>query len=186
MSSTSRRQFLKKTALSAGVVSAAPAIRKGFASGSPNDRVNVAVVGFHDRGRSHYRSFAPMKNVRVAALCDVDERLYPAAVKYVEEKGGMRPETLFDFRRLLDNKEIHAVSIATPDHWHAIQTIWACQAGKDVYVEKPGSYTIEEGRKMVEAARKYDRVVQTGLNMRSEPATRAAVKYLYEGHLGEI
>ena len=186
MSSTSRRQFLKKTALTAGAVGAAPALRSGFASGSPNDRVNVAVVGFHDRGRAHYQAYAGMKNVRVAALCDVDERLFPAAVRYVEEKSGARPETVFDFRRLLDNKDIHAVSIATPDHWHALLTIWACQAGKDVYVEKPVSYTIEEGRKMVEAARKYDRVVQAGLDMRSEPATRAAMKYLYEGRLGDI
>src|SRR5205809_4423367 len=108
MSSTSRRQFLKKTALTAGAVSAAPAVHRGFASGSPNDRVNVAVVGFHDRGRAHYKAYAPMKNVRVAALCDVDERLFPAAVKYVEGKSGTRPETVFDFRRLLDNKGLQA------------------------------------------------------------------------------
>src|SRR5438034_11620871 len=116
-----------------------------------------------------------MKHVRVAALCDVDERLFPAAVRYVEEKSGARPETVFDFRRLLDNKDIHAVSIATPDHWPALLTRWACQAGKDVYVEKPVSYTSAAGRKMVEAARKYDGVVQAGLDMRRQPASPWAV-----------
>ncbi|MGH9339864.1 MAG: Gfo/Idh/MocA family oxidoreductase [Acidobacteriota bacterium] len=186
-SSSTRRSFLKKSAtLSAGVFAGAPAVRRAFASDSPKDRVNVAVVGFHGRGRSHYRAYAGQKNVRVAALCDVDERLFAKAVKDVEDSSGFAPKSEVDFRRLLDDPDIDAVSIATPDHWHALQTIWACQAGKDVYVEKPVSYTIQEGRKMVEAARKYERMVQSGLNKRSNATDRRAMKYLHDGELGEI
>lgn len=186
MSSTSRRSFVKRAALTGGFASAAPAVRTAWGQGSPNDRVNIAVVGFHSRGRVHYREFAQMANVRVAALCDIDERLFPDAVAEVEKIGGYKPATEFDFRRLIENKDIDAVSIATPDHWHALQTVWACQAGKDVYVEKPVSYTVQEGRRMVEAARKYSRMVQAGLNMRSDARTRAAMRFLHEGKLGAV
>ena len=165
MSSTSRRDFVKSAA-------AVPAIR--LIQGSPNETVNLAVVGFHGRGRAHYRAFAKIPNVRVAALCDADERLFPNAVAEVEKLAGYRPATEFDIRKLLERKDIDAVSIATPDYWHALMTIWACQAGKDVYVEKPVSFTVVEGRRMVEAARKYRRIVQAGQNMRSEARARAA------------
>lgn len=186
MSLTKRRDFIKNSALAAGFVAAAPAVKSGFAKQAPGERLNLAVVGIHGRGQAHYRAFSKLKNVRVAALCDVDERLFPGAVKEVQDLAGYKPKTVVDFRKLLEDKTIDAVSIATPDHWHALQTIWACQAGKDVYVEKPASYTIDEGRKMVQAARKYNRVVQVGLNMRSESSTRTAMKYLYQGKLGEI
>src|SRR5712691_10681534 len=182
MPSTSRRTFLCKAALAAS----APAIGTGWAQRSPNDTINVAVVGFHGRGKDHYRAFAKMPNVRVAALCDADERLFPAAVAEVEKLAGYRPATEYDIRRLLERKDIDAVSIATPDYWHALMTIWACQAGKDVYVEKPVSFTIVEGRRMVEAARKYKRIVQAGLDMRSESKVRAAMRVLREGKLGQV
>ena len=177
MSSTSRREFVKSAA-------AVPAI--GLARSSPNETVNLAVVGFHGRGRAHYRAFAKIPNVRVAALCDADERLFPNAVAEVEKLAGYRPATEFDIRKLLERKDIDAVSIATPDYWHALMTIWACQAGKDVYVEKPVSFTVVEGRRMVEAARKYRRIVQAGQNMRSEARARAAVRLLNEGKLGKV
>jgi predicted dehydrogenase len=186
MSSTSRRDFIRNAAVTAGVAAAAPAVQTALAQSSPNERINVAVVGFHGRGRSHYRTFAKMANVRVAALCDVDERLFPEAVADVERIGGYRPTTEFDIRRLLENKDIDAISIATPDHWHALMTVWACQAGKDVYVEKPVSFTVVEGRKMVEAARKYKRIVQAGQNMRSGARVRAAMRLLHEGKLGSV
>jgi len=176
--STSRRQFLQGAA-TAGT----PAL---LAQRSPSDRVNVAVVGFHGRGRSHYREFARMPNVRVAALCDADERLFPDAVAEVEKLAGYRPATEPDIRRLVERKELDAISIATPDYWHALMTIWACQAGKDVYVEKPASFTVVEGRRMVEAARKYNRIVQVGHNMRSERDVRAAMRLLNEGRLGKV
>jgi len=176
---STRRDFVRTAAL------ASPSIRTVLARGSPNDRVNLAVVGFHGRGRGHINSFAKVPNVRIAALCDADERLFPGGVAIVEKLQGHRPATESDIRKLLERKDIDAISIATPDYWHALMTIWGCQAGKDVYVEKPVSFTIVEGRRMVEAARKYGRVVQAGLNMRCEPEVRAAMRLLHEGKLGK-
>ena len=183
MSSTSRRDFIKRTVLGTGL-GAAPAVRAAWGQNSPSDQVNIAVVGFRGRGRDHYRNFARMPGVRVAYLCDVDERLFPAAVAEVEKIAGYRPKTEFDIRKLLEHKDLDAISIATPDHWHALQAIWGCQAGKDVYVEKPASYTLSEGRKIVEAARKYNRMVQVGLNRRSDPRVRAAVQFVKSGKFG--
>jgi predicted dehydrogenase len=180
MPSINRREFIQ------GAAVAAPAIRTGWAQGSPSDRVNVAVVGFHSKGREHYQNYASMPNVRVAALCDPDERLFPAAVAEVEKLGRNRPATEVDFRKLLERKDIDAVSIVAPGYWHALMTIWACQAGKDVYVEKPVSFTIAEGRKMVEAARKYKRIVAAGQNMRSEYGVKAAVDLLNQGKFGKV
>jgi predicted dehydrogenase len=137
-------------------------------------------------GGGHYVNYCKMPNVRVTTLCDVDERLFPEAVKNVEEIGGNTPKTVVDFRDLLDDKDIDVISIATPDHWHALQTVWACQAGKDVYIEKPISYNISEGRKMVEAARKYNRIVQVGTQNRSNQVAKEAVKFLHAGKLGDI
>ncbi|MGH9675079.1 MAG: Gfo/Idh/MocA family protein, partial [Bryobacteraceae bacterium] len=123
-------------------------------------------------------------NVRVASLCDIDERLFAEAVAEVEKAGGAKPETFVDIRKLLERKDLDAVSIATPDHWHALMTIWACQAGKDVYVEKPVSHNLREGRKMVEAARKYQRIVQSGLNRRSESRNKSGVRFVRERSFG--
>ncbi len=169
--------------------------RRGFLHGSaglamaaqrsPNETIHVVVAGFHSRGMDHIRAYARMPNVRVA-LCDVDERLFAPAAAEVEKTAGYRPLFEADLRRFLERKDIDAVSIATPDYWHALQTVWACQAGKDVYVEKPVSFTLAEGRKMVEAARKYQRIVQAGTNLRSEPGVRAAMKMLGEGKMGRV
>jgi len=164
----------------------AAAVQTALAQSSPNERINIAVVGFHGRGMAHIRGFAPIPNVRVAALCDVDERLFPNGVAEVEKLGGNRPITEVDVRRLLERKDIDAITIATPDYWHALQTIWACQAGKDVFVEKPVSFTIVEGRRMVEAARKYKRMVQAGTGQRSSPASRAVARLLREGKMGKV
>ena len=180
--SQSRRDFMKATS----VITAAPAVQTAFAQSAPSDRVNVAVVGFGGRGMSHIHGFAALPNARVVALCDVDERLFAHGVAEVEKLGGNRPITEVDVRKLLERKDIDAISIATPDYWHALQMIWACQAGKDVYVEKPISFTIEEGRKMVEAARKYKRMVQAGTQGRSSPRSRAMVRMLHEGKLGKV
>ncbi len=182
MRKIARREFIKSSSLAI----AAPALLRSMMQDSPNERVNVAVAGFHGRGESHYRAFARMRNVHVSVLCDPDERLFKDALADVEKAAGYRPATEFDFRRLLDNKDIDAISIASPDYWHALMTIWACQAGKDVYVEKPVSFTVGEGRKMVEAARRHTRIVQAGQNRRSEPRTRAAVRLLHDGKLGSV
>ena len=175
MSDPTRRQF-----------AASAAFLPALAQRSPNDRINIGVVGFRGRGRDHYRTFAKIPNVRVAFLCDIDERLFPGAVAEVEQLGGNRPETYNDIRKLLERKDLDAISIATPDHWHALMTIWGCQAGKDVYVEKPVCHNMREGRKMVEAARKYNRMVQTGLNRRSEARNQAGVAYVRGGAFGPV
>jgi predicted dehydrogenase len=132
------------------------------------------------------RGFAKIPNVCVKTLVDVDENLYAKRVKEIGEIQKFTPSTEYDLRRVFDDKDIDAVAIATPDHWHALATIWACQAGKDVYVEKPCSHNIWEGRKMVEAAHKYNRVVQAGFQNRSIENVRQTIKFLHDGGLGEI
>ena len=181
MDSTTRRNFVKGAALAA-----APAVHPAWGQQSPNSQIRLGVVGIRGRGRDHYRAFSKVPGVRIAYLCDIDERLFPAAVKEVESLGGSKPETIVDLRDLLKRKDLDAISIATPDHWHALQTIWACQAGKDVYVEKPLCHNLREGRKMIEAARKYDRIVQVGLNRRSENRNRAAMRFVHEATLGPV
>jgi predicted dehydrogenase len=180
--STSRREFVRKAALGAGLAGVAPASARPQAGA--NDTVNIGVVGFRGRGRAHYRTFAAIPGVRVAYLCDADERLFPRAVAEVEEIGGYRPKTEHDIRELLKHNDLDAISVATPDHWHALMTIWGCQAGKDVYVEKPCSYTLWEGRQMVKAARKYDRIVQVGLNNRSDLRVRSAIDFVRKKKFG--
>ncbi len=187
MEQINRRTFLKKsTAASAGVAVAPTVIAKSSKRFDVNDTINIAVIGIRSRGKDHYRALAKVPNVRVAVLCDIDERLFPEAVSEVEKLTGHKPRTVNDYQKVLSDNEIDAVSIATPNHWHALQTIWACQAGKDVYVEKPVSHTILEGRKMVEAARKYNRVVQTGTQARSSIPTVQALDFLADGGLGEV
>ena len=153
---------------------------------SPNDTIRVACVGFRGMGRSHLRAYSGMPNVEVAALCDVDASVLAAALKDLESSGRKRAATFTDFRKVLEDRSIDAVSIATPDHWHTLQTIWACQAGKDVYVEKPCSHDIFESRQIVAAARKYNRIVQQGSQTRSSPAIREAVEQLRGGLIGDV
>jgi predicted dehydrogenase len=174
-----RRDFLMSTA----VLTAGAAVR-GFASA--NDTVRIAVVGCGGRGSSHVSAWSAMPNVEIVALCDVDESHIAAKLKMLDEKGKKKPATYVDFRKLLEDKTIDAVSLATPNHWHTLQTIWACQAGKDVYVEKPCSHNIFESQQIVAAARKYDRIVQQGSQSRSSPALREAVQRMATGELGEV
>ena len=164
-----RRIFIKESMLaSAGVALGAPAYIRNYVQQKPNDLINVAVCGINSRGKSHSANFTKIRDTRVAALCDPVEYLFPVAVKAIENLGGPKPvKMVADYRRLLDDKDIDVIAIATPDYWHALMTIHACQAGKDVYVEKPGSHTIDESRKMVQAARKYNRIVQLGTQHRS-------------------
>jgi predicted dehydrogenase len=184
MDSISRRQFVKQTG-AAGLI-AGSAIRPAWSRSSPNETVRIAVMGIRSRGGALAESFAKLPNVNVAMLCDIDENLLPKAVADVQKAGGKTARTETDIRRVLDNKEIDAVVIAAPNHWHALATIWACQAGKDVYVEKPISWSIGEGRMMVDTARKHDRIVQVGTQNRSRPLIQSAVDYLHAGKLGKI
>lgn len=152
----------------------------------PNDKIRIAVIGFRGRGMDHVRSYAAMSDVTVAALCDPDEGAWGAAVKAVTDRGQSAPKTVKDLRRIMEDPEIDAVSIATPNHWHALAAIWAMQAGKDVYVEKPATHNVFEGRQLIEAARKYKRVCQVGTQSRSSIGLREAMAYLHAGKLGKI
>jgi len=180
MNSLSRRSFLKTTALGATALSL-DALSWSRAAGANND-IRVAQIGFRSQGAGHISTLNKLPGVRVVALCDVDRHVLDGKAK--ELGGGI--QTYTDIRKLLENKDIDAVSIAVPNHWHALATVWACQAGKDVYVEKPACHNIFEGRKMVEAARKYKRIVQCGTQCRSAVGIQEGIKYVREGHLGKI
>jgi len=179
-----RRDFVKSSA------GAAVAGTLGFnikaTAKSPNDTIHIAVVGFNGQGGTHIRNYLKMQNVEVAALCDVDASVLAKGVATVEKASGKKPMTFVDIRKLLDDKSIDAISIATPNHWHSLMGIWACQAGKDVYVEKPCSQTYWEGRQLVAAARKYNRIVQHGTNSRSSVALREAMQLLRDGVIGDV
>ncbi len=151
-----------------------------------NDRVNVAVAGVRGRGREHIEIYARQPNCRVAAVVDIDQAQSERALGLADKAQSFKPKVYQDFRQMLDDKEIDAVSIATCNHWHALQTIWACQAGKDVYVEKPASHNIWEGRKMVEAARKHGRIVQVGMQSRSISHKQRAIELLRQGAIGKV
>jgi len=175
-----RRYFIMSSAaVAAGAMRAS-------ALASPNDTVRVACVGVRGQGNSHIKQYAGMPNVEIAAICDVDESVMARRIDEVEKLGRPRPAAFTDFRKLLEDKSIDAVSIATPNHWHTLQTIWACQAGKDVYVEKPCSHNLFESRQIVAAARKYNRIVQHGTNSRSGEALREAMQKMREGLIGEV
>jgi len=187
MESLKRRGFIKKSmVVSAGMAFGAPAYIKGYMQNKPSEVINVAVAGINSRGGAHISNFTKIKNSRVVAICDAYETLFPNVIANLEKQGAAKPKTVVDFRNLLDDKGIDAISIATPGYWHALMTIWACQAGKDVYVEKPASYNIVEGRKMVQAARKYNRVVQTGMNYRSNRISQKGIQLLRDGVIGDI
>jgi len=180
MKNLTRRDFLKTAALGAAAFSIDA--RSWSRAAGANDDIRVAQIGFHGQGGSHIDSLTHLKGVRLVALCDVDRHVLDRKAQALG--GGIATYT--DIRKLLESKEVDAVSIAVPNHWHALATVWACQAGKDVYVEKPACHNLFEGRKMVEAARKYNRIVQTGTQCRSSVGLHEAVQYVREGHLGKL
>ncbi len=153
---------------------------------SPNDTVRVAVVGCGGRGASHMGAWTSQPNVELAALVDVDDSHSERYIGQLQRKNLKPVPTFRDIRKVLDDKNIDAVSIATPNHWHTLQTIWACQAGKDVYVEKPCSHNVFESRQIVAAARKYNRMVIMGSQSRSSPALQEAVQKMKAGEFGEV
>jgi len=187
MNTMNRRDFLKKSTKGvAGVAAGVAAIRTGWTGYAANDEVRMAVIGVHGRGNHHAKVWTGMKGVRVVALCDPDERAMNAPARGVKTGTGVTPKLYPDIRKLLQDKEVDAVSIATTNHWHALATIWACQAGKDVYVEKPASHNVFEGRKMIEAARKYKRIVQVGSQGRSASSVRKAIELMSDGAIGDV
>ncbi len=152
-----------------------------------NERIGVAVIGVNGRGKSHIAAVAKNPGAEVRAVVDIDQAVGErAATMVAKEQGGSRPTEYSDMRKMFESKDIDAVSIATPNYWHALATIWACQAGKDVYVEKPAGHNIFEGRKMIEAARKYQRMVQVGQQSRSTPYKIEAIQMLRDGVIGEV
>ena len=152
----------------------------------PNDAIRIAMIGVRGRGMEHIQSYLKLKDARITTICDVDQSVTGKAKKVIGDAYGSEPKYVQDLRKVLDDKDIDAISIATPNHWHALATIWACQAGKDVYVEKPVSHNVFEGRKMVEAARKYNRIVQTGTQCRSHQGMQDAMAFLHGGKLGQV
>ncbi|MCZ6598668.1 MAG: Gfo/Idh/MocA family oxidoreductase [Planctomycetota bacterium] len=180
-----RRQFAQGSAVTLfalGLPSLAYARRPRR---SPNEEIRVAVAGIRSRGRNHINGFHSLPNVRVVALCDVDRAFLEKEARAFEERGE-KVALEVDFRRILERDDVDVVSIATPNHWHSLQAIWACQAGKDVYLEKPVSHNVWEGGRIVAAARKYGRIVQTGTQARSSQGIAEAIAWLHAGNLGKI
>jgi predicted dehydrogenase len=189
---TNRREFLGQSlGFAAGLTlgSALPGVAeepRRVRKVGANDRINVCVMGFNSRGQGHIDEFLKLPETEVVALCDVDTRTFARSIKKVQDKTGKTPRCEQDIRRILEDKHIDVISIATTNHWHALGAIWAVQAGKDVYVEKPVSHNVSEGRRMVEFARKYGRIIQTGTQSRSSGSIRAAMEFMHAGKLGKI
>lgn len=183
MQNCTRRSFMKASLVAAGsaaIVSSAWSQVRGA-----NDDIRVAVVGVRKKGKEHIQDFQKLSGVRVVAICDVDTQWIDAEVAKFKERN-VTVQTYRDYRKLLENKDIDAVVLSVPDHWHALMTVWGCQAGKDVYCEKPACHNIREGRKMVEAARKYKRIVQVGSQDRSDVGLIPLAEHIRQGGLGRI
>jgi len=182
MNEITRRDFVKTAAAATVLIGTS---RTAWAGA--NDRVRVAVLGLNGRGKSHLNGYGRLENVEVATLCDPDSRLFAPTIKtFFTDKGTPAPKVEQDIRRVLEDKSIDAISLATPNHWHSLATIWACQAGKDVYVEKPMTHNIFEGRRVVEAVKKYRRIVQHGTQLRSNPGFQEGIQLLHDGALGKV
>jgi len=196
MPKISRREMLERSMVAAAAAASATSfagpglaseVKPYGAKAGANERVRLALVGVGGRGMQHLGPLLQMRDVcEVAALCDVDENVIARAAKYIEDKSGKKPAYVKDYRKLLEDKSIDAVSIATPHHWHALQALWAIQAEKDAYVEKPVSHNVWEGRKVVEAARKHGRIVTQGSQRRSWPSHMEAMKFLHSGKIGTL
>ena len=182
---TNRRTFIRNAAVTASAVAAFPTVMKAGAI-SPNDKVTVALIGCKGMGFSDLTAFLDQPGVECAALCDVDNNILQERAAEVEKKTGKKPDLYEDFRRVMDRKDIDVVIVGTPDHWHCLPMIYACQTGKDVYCEKPLGNSIEECNIMVRAAQKYNRVVQVGQWQRSDPHWQDAMQFVHSGKLGKI
>jgi predicted dehydrogenase len=197
MKTTNRRKFLKESiaagSAAAGLSLLSPKQTRAQSAASTgnilgaNDRIRVGLIGCGGQGSGDLRAMLRIKNIECVALCDVDDTQSAKTLKAVGDQYSQQPALVTrDFRKVLEQKDLDAVIIGTPDHWHALPTVMACQAGKDVYVEKPLSISIGEGRVMVDAARKYNRVVQMGTQQRSATHYKEAIEYVKSGKLGKI
>lgn len=186
-----RRTFMQKTGLIMSGLTLSPLIGKSYSSiygqTAPSNKVKVALIGCRSMGYGDLNTFLDYPETECVALCDVDDEWLNKRAADVEKKTGKKVPHLYkDWRRVIDNKDVDVVIIGTPDHWHCLPTVWACQAGKDVYVEKPLSNTIEECNLMEKAARKYNRIVQVGQWQRSDPHWDEAANFLKVGNIGRI
>jgi predicted dehydrogenase len=182
-----RRTFLKSAGVGALAAGASPTAASQSKVAGANDRIRIGLIGCGGMGNADLRDFLLVKNVELVALCDVDKsRIEKTQATTASDAGQKAGFVTQDFRKLIERNDIDAVVVATPDHWHALPTIMACQAGKDVYVEKPLALTVGEGRVMVETARRYDRVVQMGTQQRSAPHYTDAVEHVKSGKLGKV
>jgi predicted dehydrogenase len=180
MSSTtpSRRSFFS--------LATAAAVSSRQAVMAANDKVDVAVIGLGGRGRNHMDFYAKLPEANIIAICDVNQAAVETGQARVEKATGKKPKGYSDMRQVFDDKEVQAVSMPLPNHWHALATIWACQAGKDVYIEKPACHNVFEGQQMIAAARKYGRMVQIGSQSRSVDHKIKAIRILHEGVIGKV
>jgi predicted dehydrogenase len=189
MTQFSRRQFLGNSALAAAAaaVSSIPVLGSELRrTVGANERLRIAVIGVKGRGLEHLNQWLKMADVEVAAICDIDENIIHGAMGRVEKVSGKKPSYFKDLRKLYEDKSIDAVSVATSNHWHSLAGIWAVQAGKHAYVEKPVSHNVFEGRKLVEAAKKHNKVVAVGTQCRSMKGMREAIEFLHSGKLGKV
>ncbi len=188
----SRRQFLDRSAiLAAAVAAGTPTLRAAdepapAKKGSGGDKLRVAVMGVRGRGMSHVGGFAGKNNCEVVTICDCDEGVVKPAMGAVEKAQGAAPTFEKDIRKVLEDKSIDIISIATPNHWHALAAVWAMRAGKHVYCEKPATHNVHEGRLMVQASRKYKKVCQVGTQSRSTTGMREAIAYIHDGKIGKV
>ena len=180
-SEANRRNFLKAGA----GVTALGLMRPERILGA-NDRVRLAICGLRGRGLDHIKRFSQVSGVEIAAICDIDENVMSRRLADIEERGLHKPKTYTDVRKLLEDQSIDAISVATPNHWHALMGIWASQAGKDSYVEKPCSHNWWEGKQLVAAAKRYNRIMQMGMQSRSSPALKEAVHHMRSGLIGDV
>lgn len=184
---TSRRTFIKTTAATTAAITIGPAISSALAGCAASDRINVGLIGCNGMGFADLSAFLEHKQVECIALCDIDENVLNKRAADVEKIRGKKPANLYkDWRQVIDNKDIDLVIIGTPDHWHCLMMVAACEAGKDVYVEKPIGRTIEECNLMIKAAKKYKSIVQVGQWQRSEKHWQDAVDFIQSGKLGKI
>jgi len=182
-----RRVFLRNTAITAAGIGLAPAFSSALVGCAPSDRINVGLIGCNGMGFADLSEYLKHPQVECLALCDVDDEVLNRRAADVEKIKGKKPANLYkDWRKLIDNKDINLVIVGTPDHWHCLQMVAACEAGKDVYCEKPIGRTIEECNLMVKAAQKYKSVVQVGQWQRSDPHWLNAVDFIRSGKLGKI
>ncbi|MCC7419935.1 MAG: Gfo/Idh/MocA family oxidoreductase [Planctomycetaceae bacterium] len=184
----SRREFLEQSMLAAtAALTVGPSFaRAAEGSSDPSEIIKVCCIGVRGRGDGHVSEYLARKDCEITAVVDVDDGVAEKSADKIRNKSGRTPKIYKDMREAFDDKSINLVSIATPNHWHALAAIWAIQAGKDVYVEKPVSHNVSEGRRIVEAARKHKKIVQTGTQCRSSKATRDAIAYIQAGEIGEV